>query len=74
MDNFTITNRLVPIVPYQIGSVNNTVLPAVDRCQIEKSWKLITCSRDPEKKTFTLEDRSPKEAITEHERAISSSS
>ena len=72
VDNCTITNRHVPFVAYPIGSGNNTVFPAADRCQNERSWKLISCSRDPKKKTFTLEVRRPMEAITEQDRAISS--
>ncbi len=74
LNNCTTTNRHVPFTAYPIGSGNTTVFPNPDRCQSDRSWKLISCKRDTAAKTLVLEVRRPVEAVTDQDRAIGAGS
>ncbi len=70
LDNCTTTNRHVPFTAFPIGEGNDNVFPVEDRCQSDRSWKLVSCTRDPNKRSFTLEVVRPMEATTDQDRAI----
>ncbi len=70
LDNCRIKNRHVPFTAFPLGSGRDTVYPVEDTCQSERSWKLMSCSRDPGAKTLTLEVRRPMEAVTDQDRSI----
>lgn len=73
LDNCTIADRYVPFAAYPIGDRTPSaadVFPEKDDCQTDGSWRLVSCTRNPENGTATLEVERALDANDDQDRDI----
>lgn len=73
LDNCTIADRHVPFAAYPIGERTASapdVFPNKDDCQTDGSWRLVSCTRNPDNGTAVLEVERALDANDDQDRDI----
>jgi len=69
MDKCTVKNRHVPFVAHPVTE-SPGAFPVEDDCQTDNFWTLVSCSRDTQKGTITLEVVRPITATSKQDRTV----